>query len=123
VFRIPKSEIRNPKSEIPVHCSLFTVHCSPFSPFPGSSPPRRRRCQQTITPLDTIRFEAETGWLGTTSAADYLPRAVQELPPADSLIPLYETTPPDGFIPRLDASQLPPGFTLHDQQERYTATT
>jgi hypothetical protein len=118
VFRNPKSETRYPRSLFTVYCLLFTVFSLPWL-FPAAPPP----LPQTITPSDSIRFEIETGWLGTTSAADYLPRAVQELPSPDSLIPLYEATPPDAFIPRLDESQLPVGFTLYGQQERYNATT
>ena len=100
-----------------VICLTLPLFALPWL-FPGSSPP----LPASLTPLDTIRFEIETGWLGTTAAADYLPRTVQQLPPSDSLIPRYEAAPPDGFISRLDAAQLPAGFVIQDQLEQFTRT-
>jgi len=82
-----------------VHLSAITLICLFALPwlFPSPPPPLPTR----MTPIDTINFEAKTGWLGTTAAADYLPRTVHELPAPDSLIPRYETVAPDGLIDRL----------------------
>jgi hypothetical protein len=74
--------------------------------FPSSAP----NLPDTITPEDTIRFEIETGWLGTTAAADYLPQSVQELPPAESLLPRYREVAPSNAIGRLNISELPKDF-------------
>lgn len=67
-----------------------------------------------LTPVDTIRFEATTGALGTTSAGDYLPVAVERLPSADTLLPFYEAAAPDYIIPRLDSTSLPAGTAVTD---------
>lgn len=101
-----------------VFCLLFTVFALPWL-FPGAPPP----LPTAVSPQDTIRFEAETGWLGTTAAADYLPIAVQALPPFASLLPRYDAAPSGTFISRLDTATLPANFTLLDQEESYTATT
>lgn len=102
-----------------VSFSFFTLlYALPWL-FPSSSPPLPTQ----ITPVDTIRFEAETGWLGTTAAADYLPRTVSELPTAYALLPQYESIPVDGYITRLDMSLLPDTFIVTDYQEQFTTTT
>jgi hypothetical protein len=115
---IPHSAFRIPHFLFTVICFLFAVFALPWL-FPGAPPP----LPTAVSPQDTIRFEAETGWLGTTAAADYLPVAVQELPPYDTLLPRYDAAPPGTFIPRLDLAALPASFTLLDQHESYTATT
>jgi hypothetical protein len=74
--------------------------------------PNRYAPEATPTPVDLIRFEAKTGALGTTSAADYLPVTVQTLPPADTLLPAYEAAAPHYLIPRLDSAALPPSVTV-----------
>ncbi|MEW5989295.1 MAG: hypothetical protein AB1791_21930, partial [Chloroflexota bacterium] len=74
-----------------------------------------------LTPLDLLRFEAETGALGTTSGADYLPIWVEQPPPAATLWPLYEASSPHYVIPRLDMTTLPPGATI--SQAHYGLTT
>jgi hypothetical protein len=99
-------------------CVLFSVYALPWL-FPGASPP----LPTAISPQDTIRFAAETGWLGTTAAADYLPRAVEALPPSDRLLPRYDAAPPGAFISRLDTAALPDTFTILSQEEEYTTTT
>ncbi|MCS7178977.1 MAG: hypothetical protein N0A03_06860, partial [Anaerolineae bacterium] len=65
--------------------------------------------QRDPSPPDQIRYEAETGLLGATSAGDYLPRWVQERPSPETLLPLYESAAPDYIIPRLDLASLPAG--------------
>ncbi len=82
--------------------------------FPSQTPP----LPDSMPPIQTINFEAETGWLGTTAAADYLPRTVQELPAADSLLARYEAVAPDGVIDRL---QTP--ITAQETQENLTDST
>lgn len=62
--------------------------------FPSYYPP-----QTDPNSIDTILFEAQTGALGTTSAGDYLPIWVKELPASDTLLPLYQT---NTLIPRLE---------------------
>lgn len=69
--------------------------------------PARRATQLDPSILGSLHFEATTGALGTTSAGDYLPVAVQTLPPAASLWPAYAAAP-DGLIDRLDRTALPP---------------
>lgn len=69
--------------------------------------PARRADPLDPTILGSLHFEAATGALGTTSAGDYLPSAVQTLPPADNLWPAYAATP-DGLIDRLDRATLSP---------------
>jgi hypothetical protein len=59
------------------------------------------------TPPAVIEHEMETGALGTTAAGDYLPVQVAQLPPADRLLPLYQTAAPNYLIPRLDQTRLP----------------
>ncbi len=105
--------------------TLFSISASLsivlFSlPWLFPSPPPTLPTQ--ITPIDTIRFEAETGWLGTTAAADYLPHTVTELPAANSLIARYEAVPSNGYISRLDPSLLPASFTFDDYREQFTRT-
>ncbi len=73
--------------------------------------PDCRRVEATLTPATIIRIEAQTGGIGTTAAADYLPRWVRRLPPAESLLPRYEAHP-DGRIPRVDRAHLPDGVEL-----------
>ncbi|MGD2048092.1 MAG: hypothetical protein PVH03_01285, partial [Chloroflexota bacterium] len=87
--------------------AFLLVYALPFL-FPSSSPP----LPESITPTDTIKFEEETGWLGTTAAADYLPRTVQELPDPDSLLAQYEAVGPEGSIRRLDIKKLPEEFNI-----------
>jgi hypothetical protein len=99
-------------------CLLFPVYALPWL-FPGAPP----ALPTDLSPQDTIRFEAETGWLGTTSAADYLPRSVQSLPPSDSLLPRYDAAPPGAFISRLNSASLPDTFSILSQEEQYTTTT
>ncbi len=80
--------------------------------FPSSAP----SLPDTITPADTIRFEIETGWLGTTAAADYLPQSVQELPTSESLLPRYQEVTPSNAIDRLKVSDLPDGFKINEER-------
>ncbi len=84
--------------------------------FPHFYPP-----QPTPTPLTLIAFERDTGALGTTSAGDYLPIWVEELPPPESLLPAYEESGPDFIIPRLNRDSLPAGARV--VTARYGLTT
>ncbi len=77
--------------------------------------PDCRRVDDDLSPAALIRTEAETGGIGTTAAADYLPRWVERLPEADSLLAAYEAHP-DGAIPRLHADSLPGGAQLLSAQ-------
>jgi hypothetical protein len=52
------------------------------------------------------RFERQTGVIGTTSAGEYLPRYVQEMPDPDALATMYDA---GGPIVRLDPASLPDG--------------
>jgi hypothetical protein len=94
--------------------AFILIYALPFL-FPSSSPP----LPETITPTDTIIFEIETGWLGTTAAADYLPRTVRELPAPDSLLAQYKAAKPDGLIGRFDINKLPDEFNIIDSQENF----
>ncbi len=75
----------------------------PTLPWPAQPDP---------TPADHIRFEIERGLLGTTSTGEYRPVWVQELPPRDMLLPLYEASAPTYIIPRLDITRLPQEVSL-----------
>ena len=68
--------------------------------------PGRDAVPPNPTPVDLLHFELETGALGTTSAGDYLPVTVTELPPAAMLLPLYAQSAPHYLIPRLDRARL-----------------
>jgi len=92
--------------------ALILLYALP-SLFPSSAPP----LPDNITPADTIRFEMETGWLGTTAAADYLPRSVRELPPAESLLPRYQKVSPSNAIGRLNIDDLPEGFKIQEERD------
>jgi len=74
--------------------------------------PLRRVPQSDPSPLDQIRFEMESGLLGTTAAGEYLPIWVQEIPSPEALLPLYEAAAPDYIIPRLDPASLPAGARI-----------
>ncbi len=74
-------------------------------------------------PPDLIRFEADTGFLGTTSAGDYLPVTVTSLPAPTSLLPIYEAAAPDARIPRLDPASLPATARVLSMKEEWLATT
>lgn len=74
--------------------------------------PNRYAPEAAPTPVDLIRFEAQTGALGTTSAGDYLPVTVQTLPAADTLLAAYEAAAPHYLIPRLDNAALPGAVTV-----------
>ncbi len=65
--------------------------------------------QPEPNPVRLISFEKETGALGTTSAGDYLPIWVQEVPPVDRLLPVYRDAGSDFIIPRLNQASLPSG--------------
>lgn len=77
--------------------------------FPGDVP-----AELGFNPDDVIRFEAETGWLGTTSVGEYLPAEVETLPPPATLLPFYEAAAPDYLIPRLDSASLPSSVEVLD---------
>jgi hypothetical protein len=86
--------------------------------FPGDYAPAL-----SLAPDDVIRFEAETGWLGTTSAGEYLPRQVQTPPAPETLLPLYERSAPDYLIPRLDSASLPDTVALLETSYELTSAT
>lgn len=86
--------------------------------FPGRFPP-----PPDPSPIDLIRFEADLGFLGTTSVGDYLPVTVGNLPDAASLLPAYEAIAPDTRIPRLDPASLPADAHIIAVEEKWLATT
>lgn len=55
------------------------------------------------------RFERQTGIIGTTSAGEYLPRYVQQMPDPEALAALYDA---GGPITRLDPASLPADATV-----------
>jgi hypothetical protein len=79
--------------------------------FPPCSPP-----QPPLTPPNLIRIEGQTGGLGTTTAGDYLPRAVEERPAPDALLAEYDAAAPDYVIPRLDPAALPPDARVVEEE-------
>ncbi len=86
--------------------------------FPGRFPP-----PPDPAPPDLIRFEAETGFLGTTSVGDYLPATVANLPAPASLLSAYEAVAPDTRIPRLDPASLPADARVTTATEAWLETT
>lgn len=76
--------------------------------------PARLATPPEPSPLGLLRFEAQTGALGTTSAGDYLPVGVRQLPAPDALWSAYAAAAPDYLIERLDRAALPP--TVHAQE-------
>ena len=69
-----------------------------------------RDCGQPKTTIAAIpRFERRTGIIGTTSAGEYLPRYVEQMPDPDALAAMYEA---GGPIVRLDPASLPEGATV-----------
>jgi hypothetical protein len=69
-----------------------------------------RDCGQPAATIAAIpRFEQQTGVIGTTSAGEYLPRYVQEMPDPNALAAMYET---GGPVVRLDPALLPAGATV-----------
>ena len=76
-------EQRGRGAEEIIHYSLLTLLLLTALPyhFPSAPPP----LPHTADRADLIAFEVETGWLGTTSAGDYLPTAVATLPPPNTI--------------------------------------
>jgi len=69
-----------------------------------------RRCGRPDTTIAAIpSFERGTGIIGTTSAGEYLPRYVQEMPDPEVLTAMYET---GSSIVRLDPNSLPAGASV-----------
>ncbi len=64
------------------------------------------------TLTDLHDWERRTGSIGTTTAGEYLPVAVKEVPPADKLAARYAVGAP---IERLDPASLPPGATSNSE--------
>lgn len=71
-------------------------------------PSRAQTLPNDLSPSETIQFEVETGWLGTTAAADYLPREVQQLPK------------PDVAFSGLSGSELPSELVIQNLETSYT---
>ncbi|MFZ5915505.1 MAG: 6-pyruvoyl-tetrahydropterin synthase-related protein [Chloroflexota bacterium] len=71
--------------------------------------PRYLEPIQNPTPAGLIEFERQSGAPGTTSVAEYLPIAVQELPETTALLAQYRA---GGPIQRLAVESLPQGATL-----------
>lgn len=88
-------------------CLLLLGGFGMFWLFPGDYP-----ADLELTPAAVIQFEAETGWLGTTSAGEYLPVQAAALPAPETLLPLYEASAPGYLIPRLDSQTLPAGAAI-----------
>lgn len=77
--------------------------------LPWLFPSRAHTLPTDMSPAATIQFEVETGWLGTTAAADYLPRDVQALPV------------PDNGRSGLTATQLADGLRVQDWVMDFTS--
>ena len=90
------------------YCVFITSSIILFA-LPWLFPSRAQSLPDDISPAATIQFEVETGWLGTTAAADYLPRTVQVLPV------------PDVTRSGLAATQLPAGLVVTDWEMAFTS--
>jgi hypothetical protein len=66
-----------------------------------------------VTSIDVLRHELATQAIGTTSAGEYLPRAVAEKPRTSPLVESYFAGQP---IDKLDRSVLPPGASATLQE-------
>jgi hypothetical protein len=76
-------------------------------------------CGQPDTSIAAVpRFERETGIIGTTSAGEYLPRYIQEMPDPDALAGMYEA---GSSIERLEPASLPQGATVESAEYRLTS--
>ena len=64
------------------------------------------------TLADMHAYEQRSGAIGTTTAGEYLPVGVQQVPPPDTLAARYAAGAP---ILRLDEGSLPPGATVRAQ--------
>jgi len=64
------------------------------------------------------RFERATGIIGTTSAGEYLPRHVQELPSPETLTAMIQAGEP---VVRLDPDSLPQGAVVEQAQYGLTS--
>ncbi|MFO7679850.1 MAG: hypothetical protein R6X34_07345 [Chloroflexota bacterium] len=98
-------------SQFTIHNSQFIIVIAAFIllfALPWLFPSRATALPIDLSPADTIQFEVETGWLGTTAAADYLPRSVEILPK------------PDMTRSGLAASQLPIEWVAADLQADFT---
>lgn len=84
--------------------------------------PSTYRQSADLSPAGLIAFEQSSGALGTTSAADYLPRTVAQLPPPDSLLAQFEAAP-SGVIARFDRTGLPSDVVVIDEQNRLLTDT
>ncbi|MBE2225287.1 MAG: hypothetical protein IAF02_27365, partial [Anaerolineae bacterium] len=89
--------IRN--SQFIIFIIIFITALILLFALPWLFPSRAHSLPPDQSPADTIQFEVETGWLGTTAAADYLPRDVQSLPLADvTRSGLAATQLPEGLL-------------------------
>ncbi len=61
------------------------------------------------TVADIARYERESGALGTTSAGDFMPNTVKQLPDANVLVERYSRS---DVIERLNPASLPPGARI-----------
>ena len=85
--------------------TIFITAIITLYALPWLFPSQATTLPNDISPTETAVFETTTGWLGTTAAADYLPRTVQTLPS------------PDGITTHLDTTQFPDNFTIENLQE------
>ena len=102
------------RSQFTIHNSLFTIVLTALIilyALPWLFPSQAHSLPNDISAAETAVFEQQTGWLGTTAAADYLPNTVQTVPT------------PDGLTTHLDTTQFPDSFTITDLQESYTAVS
>ena len=84
----------------------------------------------TFTPADVIRHEITSGAIGTTSAGEYLPRWVSELPAPDTLLPHYAedpnpsrfAPPPSGVTFAVSRPSLTSEVVTYNSSEPFTAT-
>jgi len=74
----------------------------------------------TPTPSDTFAYEVTTGAIGTNSAAEMLPRWVQQPPQPDTLWPDYKAK---RSPQKLDPTSLPPGATVEYISQRAESQT
>ena len=79
-------------SQFTIHNSQILFFLLPSSLILFSLPwlfPAKLQQLPDLSPIGSIRYEATSGFFGTTSAADYLPIAVERLPDPESLLELY----------------------------------
>lgn len=110
--QLPITNFQSPLSNLLIiNCALLiVVFLNAYYLYPSQFIP-----WGTPTPADVFAYEVTTGAIGTNSAAEMLPRQVQQPPQPDALWPDYQAGRPPQ---KLDPASLPPGATAQTTLRR-----